>query len=142
MWDCHFRVGGATKSRLQFKDCPKGASDVDSKCIAASLLMHVTKQSSGYFENIWGWTADHDLDLPVEGNTTTSTQLNVYAGRGFLIESQGPSWFYGSSVEHNVLYQYQLVGAKDIYLGCMQTETPYFQPNPPATKPFTIGKFT
>ncbi|THZ35414.1 pectin lyase-like protein [Aureobasidium pullulans] len=142
MWDCHFRVGGATKSRLQFKDCPKGASDVDPKCIAASLLMHVTKQSSGYFENIWGWTADHDLDLPVEGNTTTSTQLNVYAGRGFLIESQGPSWFYGSSVEHNVLYQYQLVGAKDIYLGCMQTETPYFQPNPPATKPFTIGKFT
>ncbi|THW31700.1 pectin lyase-like protein [Aureobasidium pullulans] len=141
MWDCHFRVGGAAKSRLQFKDCPKGASDVDPKCIAASLLMHVTKQSSGYFENIWGWTADHDLDLPVEGNTTTSTQLNVYAGRGFLIESQGPSWFYGSSVEHNVLYQYQLVGAKDIYLGCMQTETPYFQPNPPATKPFTIGKF-
>ncbi|KAI4724637.1 pectin lyase-like protein [Aureobasidium sp. EXF-10728] len=141
MWDCHFRVGGAQGSDLRFSDCPKGASNPNSKCIAASMLMHITKQSSGYFENVWGWTADHDLDLPVDGNTTTSTQLDVYAGRGFLIESQGPTWLYGTAVEHNVLYQYQLVGARDIYLGCIQTETPYFQPKPQASKPFTIGRF-
>ena len=28
------------------------------------------------------------------------------------------------------MYQYQLHGAKDVFLSHMQTETPYYQPNP------------
>jgi hypothetical protein len=86
-------------------------------------------------ENIWAWTADHDLD------TKSQDQLDVFAARGILIESQGPTWLYGTSSEHNVLYQYQLSGAKDIVLGMVQTESPYFQPTPPAPRPFSLGQF-
>jgi hypothetical protein len=43
--------------------------------------------SSGYFENVWVWVANHDLDAPVDSNstTTTSTQISIYAARGVLI---------------------------------------------------------
>ena len=56
MWDSHFRVGGATGSDLTVKECPK--LKYSEKCIAASLLFHVTTKASGYFENVWVWTAD------------------------------------------------------------------------------------
>ena len=74
-------------------------------------MFHVTSKGSGYFENVWAWSADHDID------TSSETQINVFTGRGILIESQGPCWFYASGSEHSVLYQYNLVGAQDIYLG-------------------------
>jgi len=57
MWDFHFRVGGAKGSDLDFAACPKKAA-FNSKCIAASLLFHVTERSLGYFGNVWVWTAD------------------------------------------------------------------------------------
>lgn len=41
-------------------------------------------------------------------------QVSIYTGRGMLIESQGPSWFIGGGSEHSVLYQYQLLNAKDV----------------------------
>ncbi|KAL4795045.1 hypothetical protein BDV19DRAFT_389702 [Aspergillus venezuelensis] len=70
-------------------------------------------------------------------------QLDIFAGRGILIESQGPTWLYGTSFEHNVLYQYQLSGARNVVMGMIQTESPYFQPIPAAPKPFgmSIGGF-
>jgi glucan 1,3-beta-glucosidase len=148
MWDSHFRVGGATGTNLQLADCPTGASSVNSKCMAASLLFHITKQASGYFENVWAWTADHDLDNPGNADAyespegiplSVTTQISIYSGRGMLIESQGPTWLYGTASEHSQMYQYQLSGAKNIYLGHMQTETPYYQPNPVATKPYIAG---
>lgn len=51
----------------------------------------------------------------------------------------GPTWFYGTSVEHSVLYQLTLSGAEDIFITHVQTETPYFQPNPDASQPFDVG---
>ena len=73
------------------------------------------------------------------------SQVSIYGGRGMLIESQGPCWFYGTGSEHTVLYQYQLYNAKNIYLGHIQTETPYFQPEPVAPTPFedsiALGRF-
>lgn len=66
----------------------------------------------------------------------SDTQLSIFAGRGLLIESQGPVWVAASSVEHFTLYQYQLYNASNIYMGMIQTETPYYQPNPPAPYPF------
>lgn len=57
-----------------------------------------------------------------------------------LIESQGPSWFYGTGSEHYVMYQYQLHKAKNVYLGYIQSETPYYQPNPVAPYPFDSAK--
>jgi hypothetical protein len=56
MWDSHFRVGGAAGTDLTIKECPKFG--YNEKCIAASLLFHVTSKGSGYFENVWVWTAD------------------------------------------------------------------------------------
>lgn len=50
-------MGGAAGSDLSQADCPKG-STVNPKCIAASLLLHVTALGSGYFENVWAWVAD------------------------------------------------------------------------------------
>ncbi len=86
--------------------------------------------------------ADHDIDGGAcDGKSTTCSQIDIFVGRGLLIESQGPSWFYGTAAEHSILYQYQLLGAQNIYLGHMQTETPYFQAKPSALSPYTIGKF-
>lgn len=62
MWDSHFRVGGATGTDLQLEDCAAPASTVLDKCKAGYMLMHVTRESSGYFDNIWLWVSDHDLD--------------------------------------------------------------------------------
>lgn len=49
--DTHIRVGGAIGSDLQTSDCPKLSGSVNPSCMAASLLFHMTLQSSGYFEN-------------------------------------------------------------------------------------------
>jgi hypothetical protein len=138
MWDSHIRVGGATGTDLDIEQCPKRS--FNELCIAASLMMHVTKQASGYFENVWVWTADHDNDMSVyDSPDKLANQISVYCARGLLIESQTPSWFYGGGSEHSVMYNYLVYGAKDVYLGHIQTETPYYQPEPIAPKPFDIA---
>ncbi|KAK3303620.1 putative glucan 1,3-beta-glucosidase precursor, partial [Chaetomium strumarium] len=138
MWDCHFRVGGAIGSRMQLENCAKLSGRVLDECKGAYMLMHITERASGYFENIWMWTADHDLDnQPAGSNTTGAGQIDIYTGRGLLVESQGPVWLYGTSSEHNIFYQYQFSGAANIYSGHMQTETPYFQPSPNALQVYT-----
>lgn len=70
----------------------------------------------------------------------TQDQIDVYAGRGLLIESD-LAWLWGTSVEHCVLYQYQISRAKNILMSMIQTESPYFQPVPTAPHPFTTGLF-
>ncbi|KAL4956505.1 pectate lyase superfamily protein-domain-containing protein [Aspergillus filifer] len=137
LWDSHIRVGGVAGPKFQAADCPKQSSPLKDRCIAASALLHITRSASAYMENIWAWTADHDLDIK------SQDQLDVFTGRGILIESQGPTWLYGNSSEHNVLYQYQLSGARNVVMGMIQTQSPYFQPTPPAPKPLgkSIGGF-
>ncbi|KAN0112368.1 glycoside hydrolase family 55 protein [Hyaloscypha variabilis] len=137
IWDSHFRIGGALGSNLQAANCP--TTSTSTSCIAASLLLHVTSGANGYFENVWAWTADHDMD-----SGTAQTQINIFTGRGVLVESQGPCWFYGTASEHAVLYQYNIANAQDIYMGMIQTESPYYAPLLIAPAPFTssLGKFT
>ncbi|KAI9371139.1 pectin lyase-like protein [Aspergillus egyptiacus] len=137
MWDSHFRVGGAIGSLMRSVQCPKtdGDASTNTNCKGASLLLHLTTKSSAYLENIWAWAADHDLDKK------SLDQVDVYSARGILVESQGPTWMYGTSSEHNVLYQYQVSNAKDLYMSMIQTESPYFQPVPKAPSPFTTGLF-
>nr|OQO20319.1 hypothetical protein B0A51_12479 [Rachicladosporium sp. CCFEE 5018] len=107
------------------------SANLNQNCIAAFMHFHVTKQSSGlYLENVWLWTADHDVEDPA------LRQITVYTGRGMLVESSGPVWLVGTAVEHNVLYEYQFVKASNIFGGQMQIETAYYQPNPPAPIPF------
>lgn len=84
MWDVHVRIGGFAGSNLQTPDCPKnpGSTSVNSACIGAFMSMHVTASASNlYMENVWLWTADHDID------NQANTQLTIYSGRGLYIES-------------------------------------------------------
>lgn len=53
-----------------------------------------------------------------------------------LIESTNPVWLYGTASEHCVLYQYQTIDASNIFMGMIQTESPYFQDTPRAPAPF------
>ena len=128
IWSVHFRIGGAVKTRIDPSSCPSGngTDATASDCTGAYLLMHVTKSASIYVEDSWQWVADHDIDYV--------NQINVYNARGFLCESAGPVWLYGSAVEHSLYYQYNFQGASNIFMGAIQTETPYFQPS--AVTPF------
>ncbi|GLA96386.1 hypothetical protein AtubIFM57143_003851 [Aspergillus tubingensis] len=134
LWDSHFRVGGAVGSELQGDKCPKGGG-INTDCIGASALLHVTSKASAYIENSWAWVADHDLDAADEA------QIDIFSGRGILIESQGPTWLYGTASEHNVLYQYQFSNSKNVIAGMIQTESPYFQSHPAAPLPIVTGGF-
>jgi hypothetical protein len=131
MWDVHFRIGGAVGTNLQSAQCRAGNTTANPACYGAGMLLHVTSTASAYLENVWAWTADHDLD-------GSGDQLSIYSGRGILIESKnGPVWLYGTAAEHNALYQYQISGASNVYMGMIQTETPYYQPAPVAPTPYT-----
>ncbi|KAL2807813.1 pectin lyase fold/virulence factor [Aspergillus granulosus] len=135
MWNSHFQVGGAIGSLLRSIQCPKNNGTVNTKCKAVLLLLHLTPKSSAYLENIWAWTADYNLDKK------SQDQINIYSARGILIESQVPTWIYGILSEHNVLYQYQISSAKNLYISMIQTESPYYQPVPKALQLFTTGLF-
>lgn len=90
MWDVHARVGGFIGSNLQLADCGVNPNStvVNSNCISAYMLMHITPSASGlYMENTWLWTADHDIDDP------KNTDITIYTGRGLLVEStSGTLW--------------------------------------------------
>lgn len=88
MWDVHTRIGGFTGSNLQVAQCAVGAAQPNANCIAAFQSMHVTSVANGlYMENVWLWSADHDID------DASDTQITVYSGRGLLVESKvGNIW--------------------------------------------------
>ena len=138
MWDVHVRVGGFAGSQLQIEQCAitpnvvADQSNIKQECIAGFMSMHITSCADGlYQENCWLWVADHDIESP------TKAQVTVFVGRGLLIESKrGQVWIVASGSEHHVLYNYQVHEAHDIYMGLIQSETPYYQPNPPANLPF------
>ncbi|OTB04165.1 glycoside hydrolase family 55 protein [Hypoxylon sp. CI-4A] len=122
-WNTHFRVGGAADSRTREK-CGPGVTTDPSACKAAFLLAHFTASSSVYVDNMWGWTADHDLENA--SNPLTNPQY-ISVGRGILIESTKPSWFVGLGSEHNTLYEVNINNAENVFIGFQQSETPYWQ---------------
>jgi len=132
-WDTHIRLGGAAGTNLEIEQCLPGNIKDESGCMAAFMALHLTRDSSAYLEGMWVWLADHTLD------EDGASQLTIFSGRGILSESQGPVWMIGTASEHHTLYQYQLLNAKDHYMGLIQTETPYFQPyTTPLPYPFNI----
>ena len=137
LWDVHFRVGGSAGTQLQSNTCkktPEVLTPPNPNCEVAFLLFHVTSTGSVYVENCWFWVSDHELDLK------DYSQINIYNGRGVLIESNpGPVWMWGTASEHCVLYNYQIAKAQNVYIGHLQTETPYFQSNPDASVPFPVN---
>lgn len=154
MWDVHFRIGGTAGTNLQSNTCSENhnhTAPANTACEGAFLLLHVTQKATIYLENNWFWVADHELDLGtytlsqdmmIDANNITGdhNQINIFNGRGVLIESDvGPVWLYGTSSEHSVLYNYQISNASNVYMSLIQSETPYFQSNPDATTPFTTN---
>jgi glucan 1,3-beta-glucosidase len=131
-WNTHFRVGGAAGSSVQTR-----CNVTPGECKAAFMLAHLTASSSTYIDNMWGWTADHDLD---SGN-----DQNIAVGRGMLIEATKATWLVGLAIgklrydangtsslltlfsEHNVLYQVNIYRAQNVFIGFQQSETPYWQ---------------
>ncbi|QRV73737.1 exo-beta-1,3-glucanase [Ceratobasidium sp. AG-Ba] len=136
MWDVHIRLGGFKGSDIQVDNCLATDTEHPVKdCTAAYMGLHLTKNAAVYIEGGWVWTADHDLDDPLQ------RQIDVYTGRGVFIEScSGPVWIVGGSSEHFAIYQYNIVEAKNVYLGLVQTESPYWQPTPAPPKPFSLSK--
>lgn len=136
LFDVHFRVGGSAGTKLQSDTCkktPEQTTTADENCIGAFMLVHVTSEASIYMENTWLWVSDHELDL------SDHSQINIYNGRGILIESTKGSWLWGTSSEHNVLYNYQITNGENVYMALIQTETAYFQGNPDALTPFDVN---
>ncbi|KAI3316557.1 glycoside hydrolase family 55 protein [Xylariaceae sp. AK1471] len=126
VWDSHLRVSGAKGTDLDLEACPK--CSFNDQCIAACPITHVTKQFSAYFGNVWVWTADHDNDESIyDSPDKLLNQISIYCARGLLIESIRPSCFYGGGSEHSIMYNYLLSGAKDIYMGHIQSETSGYQ---------------
>ncbi|KAI9035159.1 exo-beta-1 [Aspergillus affinis] len=113
-WNTHFRIGGAVGSRVQ-TDCAASPGE----CKAAFGLLHLSTTSSAYIENMWGWTADHDLD----GDHTQ----NIGTGRGLLVEATSATWLIGTGFEHHTLYQYNFERARNVFSALQQSETPYWQ---------------
>ncbi|KAL4873586.1 hypothetical protein BDV12DRAFT_160315 [Aspergillus spectabilis] len=138
LWDVHARIGGATGTALTPRECPALTGGTNpASCQAASLMLHLTPQASGYFENMWLWVADHMIDDPnLDDAYNDMTQVSVYAARGMLIESTFATWLYGTSSEHAVFYQYNFHRARNIFTTMIQTEPPYYQPNPRPPAPF------
>jgi glucan 1,3-beta-glucosidase len=135
IWDSHFRIGGSAGTQLQSDKCsktPDQTTTANPECIGAFLLLHITASGSAYLENTWFWVSDHELDM------SDHNQINIYNGRGVLIESTKPTWLWGTSSEHSVLYNYQISNAQNVYLSMIQTETAYMQGNPDARTPFAI----
>ncbi|KAI4719157.1 glycoside hydrolase family 55 protein [Aureobasidium sp. EXF-10727] len=133
MWDVHWRIGGTNGTELQSTNCaktPNTPTTPNPECYGAFLLLHITRSASMYMSNNWGWVSDHEMDL------LDHNQINIYNGRGVLVESQGPVWMVGTSFEHSMLYNYQISGAKEIYISALQTETAYMQNNPNAIAPY------
>lgn len=136
LWDVHTRIGGFAGSDLQLAQCPTtpNSDTVNTACMAAFMSLHITSGASGlYLEANWFWTADHDVE------DASETQITVYTGRGLLDESAGPVWMVGTGVEHHQLYQFQFANAANVFAGFIQTETPYWQPNPDAASPYAYS---
>ncbi|KAL4897565.1 pectate lyase superfamily protein-domain-containing protein [Aspergillus ambiguus] len=113
-WNSHFRIGGAAGSKVE-SQCTGSATN----CKAAWGLLHLGSTSSAYIENMWGWTADHDLDG--QNDQVIST------GRGLLVEATAATWLVGTGFEHHTLYQYNFHTARNVFSALQQSETPYWQ---------------
>ncbi|KAK6203980.1 hypothetical protein LQW54_008553 [Pestalotiopsis sp. IQ-011] len=137
LWDVHFRIGGSAGTGLQSDTCsknPNSTHEANADCEGAFLLFHATQTASVYVENCWFWVADHELDLD------DHNQIDIYNGRGVLLESRNPVWFWGTASEHSQMYNYQITNARNVWMSVIQTETAYMQGNPDATTPFTVNE--
>ncbi|KAL9576360.1 MAG: hypothetical protein Q9212_007166 [Teloschistes hypoglaucus] len=117
IWNTHITVGGSADTTINTA-C---SSPNTATCPAAFLMAHLTRTSSAYIENMWGWTADHSLER------SNGKPQNIATGRGILVEATRGTWLTGTGFEHNTLYNYNLHDAENVYAGLQQSETAYWQ---------------
>ncbi|KAF3017223.1 hypothetical protein E8E15_000672 [Penicillium rubens] len=116
LWNTMGMVGGTADTSISSACTSQDPKD----CMAAFMVMHLTKSSSAYIENFWGWTADHNID-------SESLLTIISTGRGILVESTKATWLTGTGSEHHWLYNYNFHNAQNVFAGLLQTETPYMQ---------------
>ncbi|KAL1849569.1 hypothetical protein Plec18170_007477 [Paecilomyces lecythidis] len=115
-WNCLITIGGTADTTVSTT-----CTNQDSKnCMAAFIAMHLTSSSSVYIENMWGWTADHNLD-------GGPSPIIISTGRGLLVESTKGTWLVGTGFEHHWLYNYNFHNAQNVFAGLLQSETPYME---------------
>jgi glucan 1,3-beta-glucosidase len=132
LWDVHARIGGFAGTDLQVANCPTTPTiatppaPINPNCICGFMSIQISSTASNlYLENVWIWTADHDIE------DATLRHITVFNGRGmYVAPGANIIWMYGTAVEHHVLYEYQLTGTNDIYMGQIQTETAYYVRSP------------
>ncbi|KAK0644443.1 glycoside hydrolase family 55 protein [Cercophora newfieldiana] len=112
---CVFRVGGAKGSKL-WNNCADART-----CNAARISAHLTATSSSYWENVWAWSGDLDLD--------GGSSVLASPAAGLLIEAQKGTWFLGLGAEHYNLYQVNINNAQNVFVGLMEGETSHWQGN-------------
>ncbi|KAJ5491124.1 hypothetical protein N7539_002691 [Penicillium diatomitis] len=117
MWNTMVLIGGTYDTSIS-TNCQ---NEDTSQCMAAFLALHLTSSSSAYIENLWVWTADHNLDNGGSAYTVIST------GRGVLVEATRGTWLTGTGSEHNWLYNYNFHAAENVFAGLLQSESPYMQ---------------
>lgn len=127
VFDVVARIGGSQASTALSSQC----NDESNPCRAAFMALHITPTGSGYFENVWGWSADHAID----GGGVQA----VGSGRGALIESTAPVFFVGVAMEHHVFYAFKTHNAQNVFLGMLQTEGPYWQTKSPAPSTWNVN---
>ncbi|KAK0735666.1 pectin lyase fold/virulence factor [Apiosordaria backusii] len=121
LWSVVLRAGGTIDTPIT-TTCH---SPNPSNCMAAHTLMHITENAGNiYLEDVWGWAADHALDVVVP-NTPAQ---NIAVGRGLtLSNNSGPVALIGTSFEHCSLYQYGFYNVSNILIVGQQTESSYWQ---------------
>ncbi|KAK4177847.1 family 55 putative glycoside hydrolase [Triangularia setosa] len=120
LWSVVLRAGGSIDTTVT-----TSCSDPDpSNCMATHTLLHMAENASDvYVEDVWGWVADHALDV-----VPNVPAQNIAVGRGLTIsDNSGPVWLVGTSFEHCVLYQYGVLNSKNVLVVGQQTESPYWQ---------------
>ena len=94
-------------------------------------LLSIT--GGGYFENMWAWTADHDIN--------SGATITVVNPRGITVNGADSVWFYGVAAEHSYMWQFNITSSNTVYVLMAQTETPYWQ-NPPTAWAMVIDSCT
>ena len=105
-------------------DAPSGLWDVSWRLFhgAADLFLVRGEGAGVYWEEGWGWVADHDVD--------TGQSLTVKNPRGMTVTGSGESWLYGTAMEHSFLWQYNFSGCGPVTTIVTQTETDYWSTPP------------
>ncbi|KAK3318790.1 hypothetical protein B0H66DRAFT_603356 [Apodospora peruviana] len=92
LWDVRVCIGGAHGTGLTEKECPSSQNDPTAQCQAASLMMHLTKGASSYFENMC-----HKADTRL---------MNIWFDKFKLMENRCKGWDANLNMERRNMSEF------------------------------------